>query len=70
MRYSMGQYAKAIIGAITAGLGTLYTADINGHISQHDWVAVAITTLVSFGAVFGISNSGTTTTAVKNPPQQ
>lgn len=50
-------YAKAIIAAIVAGLGSLYQAlDGNSEVTAQEWVAVAMTTLAGLVAVFAVSN--------------
>lgn len=49
-------YAKAIVGALTAGLGALGTALTDGDVSAQEWVAVASATLVALGVVFGVPN--------------
>lgn len=52
----MSAYLKAIVGALIAGLGSLYQAlDSNGVTSQ-EWVAVAIATLAALGVVWGVPN--------------
>jgi hypothetical protein len=45
-------YLKAILGALVAGLGSLYQALDNGQVSAQEWVAVAIATLAAAGAVY------------------
>lgn len=49
-------YAKAIVGALVAGLGALGTALTDGAVSAQEWVAVASATLVALGVVFGVPN--------------
>lgn len=50
-------YAKALIGAVVAGLNVLYQAlDADG-ISGQEWVAVAIAVLTTGGVVFGVPNA-------------
>ena len=52
----MSSYLKAIVGALVAGLGSLYTALTDGGVSAQEWVAVAIATLVALGTVWGVPN--------------
>ena len=52
----MDRYAKAVVGAILAGLGALATALTDG-ITATEWVLVAIATLGSFGMVWATKNS-------------
>lgn len=49
-------YAKAIVGALVAGLGAAGTALTDGGVSAQEWVAVASATLVALGVVFGVPN--------------
>lgn len=49
-------YAKALVGAATAGLGALGTALTDGDVTAQEWVAVASATLVALGVVFGTPN--------------
>lgn len=50
------RYAKAILGALVAGLGSLYQALDNGSVSAQEWVAVALATLAAGGVVLGVPN--------------
>lgn len=50
-------YAKAIIAAVVAGLGSLYQAlDGDQSVTAQEWVAVAMTTLAGLVAVFAVPN--------------
>lgn len=49
-------YAKAIVGALVTGLGSLYQALGDNAVSSQEWVAVAVATLAAFGVVFGVPN--------------
>lgn len=51
----MRAYGKAIVGALVAGLGTLQLALPDG-ITVYEWISVAVTTLVAFGAVWQVPN--------------
>lgn len=51
-------YAKSIVAAIVAGLGSLYQA-LDGDpavVTAQEWVAVAMTTLAGLAVVFGVPN--------------
>jgi hypothetical protein len=51
-------YGKAITAAVVAGLGSLYQA-LDGDpavVTAQEWVAIAMTTLVGLGVVFGVPN--------------
>lgn len=49
-------YLKAIVGALIAGLGSLYQAADAGGVSAQEWIATAIATLTALGVVWGIPN--------------
>lgn len=59
MNYTPAEYAKAIIGAVLAGLTALGTAIASAGVSPAEWVGVAIAVLATFGAVFGVGNRET-----------
>lgn len=42
-----------VIGAVAAGLGTLYTALDDGVVTSQEWVGITLSTIVALGAVFG-----------------
>jgi hypothetical protein len=48
----MSPYLKAVVGALVAGLGSLYQALDNSGVSTQEWVAIALATLAGFGAVW------------------
>lgn len=50
------KYAKAIVGAVVAGLGVLQQALDDGHVTGNEWLAVTVATLVALGAVWAIPN--------------
>jgi hypothetical protein len=52
----MTSYLKAIVGALIAGLGSLYQALDKGGVTAQEWVAVAIATLAALGVVWGTPN--------------
>lgn len=50
-------YAKSIVAAVVAGLGSLYQAlDGDNFVSSQEWIAVVMTTLTALGVVFAIPN--------------
>lgn len=52
----MDKYAKAIIGAVTAALGALATALMDGHLSPVEGVGVAAAALGALALVWGVPN--------------
>lgn len=52
----MLKYAKAIVGAIITGLGSLQIA-LDGGVTTQEWVGVALATLVALGAVWAVPNA-------------
>lgn len=50
------RYAKAIIGALVAGLGTLATALADDGITATEWVWVALAVLTALGTVAAVPN--------------
>lgn len=49
---------KAIFGAVSSGLGVAYTIlATKGHISFTDGVYIGLTTLTTYGAVWGVTNA-------------
>jgi len=53
----MDKYAKAIVGAVTAGLGALGTALADGLITGQEWVAVAATAIGALALIWGVPNA-------------
>lgn len=54
---SIAPYAKAIVAALVAGLGSLYQAlDGDQVVTTQEWIAVAMTTITALGVVFAIPN--------------
>lgn len=51
------EYAKAIVGAIIAGLGALYLALENDVVTTQEWVGIASLTLATFAGVWGVPNA-------------
>lgn len=52
----MKEYAKAIVAALTAGLGALGTAWADDVITNQEWIGVAVATLAALGVVFAVPN--------------
>lgn len=55
---SIGTYAKAIIGALVAGLASLQQALDDSSVSAQEWTGVAIATLSGLALVWAIPNKG------------
>lgn len=51
------EYAKAISGAVLAGLGVLYIALSDDRVTAQEGVAVAQAALAAFAVVWGIPNA-------------
>jgi hypothetical protein len=54
------EYAKAIAGAVVAGLGSLYLALDNDVVTAQEWVGIASLTLATFIGVWGVPNAAPT----------
>lgn len=50
------EQAKAIIGAILAGLAALGTALADGTVTPVEIVGIAVALLATYGTVFGVDN--------------
>lgn len=50
------EYAKAIVGAVLAGLTALGTAVAEGGVTGAEWVGVLVAVVVTFGGVFAKRN--------------
>ena len=50
-------YAKAIVGALIAGLTALGTALTDGGVSPQEWTVVAVATLGALGLVYAVPNA-------------
>lgn len=48
--------AKALVAALTAGLGSLATALADNAVSAEEWSTIALTAVVALGAVWGVPN--------------
>lgn len=54
---TIAPYAKSLVAALVAGLGSLYQAlDGDQVVTTQEWIAVAMTTLTALGVVFAIPN--------------
>lgn len=51
------EYAKAIAGAVLAGLGVLYVALSDNAVTLQEWVAVVSAALTVFAGVWGVPNA-------------
>lgn len=52
----MSQYAKAIVGAIIAGLSSIAVAMESGPVTREDILAAVIATLVAAAGVWAVPN--------------
>jgi len=59
-------YAKAIVGSVIAGLGSLQLALMDAVISGAEWVTVASVTLAAFALVWAVPNASTPEPVVVN----
>jgi hypothetical protein len=55
----MGTAAKAVVGALIAGLGALGTALSDNSIAPIEWVGVGSATLIALYGVWRVPNSNT-----------
>lgn len=53
---SLKEQIKAVVGAVTTGLGALVTALADGEVTQLEWSVVAFAVVGAYGAVYGIRN--------------
>lgn len=65
----MGKYAKAIVGALVAGLSSLQAALDDGLTAQES-IGAAIAALLALGVVWAVPNSPTVTTSVVHKPDE
>lgn len=58
---SLDKIAKAILGALIAGLGALAAILVGGagvnDVTDGQWVSIAVVTLTALGAVYGVPNA-------------
>ncbi len=52
----MDKYAKAIVGAITAGLGSYGVAVLDDIVTRAEWAGIGIATLGALGLIWGVPN--------------
>lgn len=50
------KYAKAVVAALTAGIGSLIVAASDGHLTLVEWLVAALATLAASGATWAIPN--------------
>ena len=55
----MAKYAKAIVGALVAGLGALVTGLTDNTLSTAEWLVAAIAFLTALGVVWAVPNKPT-----------
>jgi EamA domain-containing membrane protein RarD len=53
----ISQYAKAVVGALVAGLTALGTALLDEAVTPAEWVAVAVAALTALGVVWAVPNA-------------
>lgn len=53
----MNRYAKAIVGAIVAGAGSLQVALADNVVTTTEWIQVGTTVVVALGLVWGVQNA-------------
>lgn len=51
------KYAKAVVGALVAGLSALLPGLEDGALSGPEWVTAAVAALVALGAVWAVPNT-------------
>jgi hypothetical protein len=56
----MDRYAKALIAALTGGLGALLTALADGHVTATEWVVTGLAAVAGLGAVWATPNAPAT----------
>lgn len=49
-------YAKAVAGAVAAGLASLATALVDNAVSPTEWIAAALAALAALGIVYTVPN--------------
>lgn len=55
----MNTIAKAIIGALIAGLTAIGTGLTDGGVSAQEWVAALVAFLVALGGIYAVPNAPT-----------
>lgn len=53
---TIGNYAKAISGAVSAGFAAAVSALADGNITAQEWTGIAVTFLIAAGAVYAVPN--------------
>lgn len=54
---SIGVYAKAVVGALVAGVGALVAALDDDVVTRAEWATVALAFLVALGAIWAVPNA-------------
>lgn len=57
MNVKVQDYLKAIFGAVGGGLGAIQVANSDGHITNNEWITVAIVVLGLLGVIWGVPNT-------------
>ena len=53
----MSKYAKAVVGALVAGAGSLQVALADNVVTTVEWIQVASATVLALGLVWGVQNA-------------
>lgn len=62
----MNKYAKAIVGALVAGLAALQTALLDDKVTTNEWIAVATAVVTALGLIWGVQNKDTAAAQVES----
>ena len=49
-------FAKAVVAALVAFAGTLFTATIDNGVSPHEWIGALVSALAALSLVFAVPN--------------
>lgn len=63
-------YIKAVVAFLTAGFGAAAIALNDNHISQAEWVTIAMAAIIALAAVFQTANGVVVPTAQRMPSQR
>jgi hypothetical protein len=53
----MNKYAKAVVGAVIAGAGSLQVALLDNAVSTTEWIQIGSAFVVALGLVWGVQNA-------------
>lgn len=53
----MNKYAKAVVGALVAGAGSLQVALADDRVTTTEWIQVATAAVLALGLVWGVQNT-------------